>query len=141
MFIKITGFHAPNEGNGLVLPRELRNPPSNHSHVILALIRWLSPHPLAILRDDEKRPVCPSPFEFNHALWTFTKLASERTCFADARILQRQRGFFDDKNPVDEHLFASYDLVQPETLDTFINCTIIDRQRSKILETITLPFP
>ena len=140
MFIKIAGFQG-NLGHGIELPKELRNPPLNHNDVTLTLIRWLSPHPDALLRDDDKRPVCPPPFEFNHSLWTFTKVPSARTCFDDPRVLQRQGDLFSEKNPVADHKFARYDLVEPHSLETFMNCTFIDQQRSKILETITLPFP
>ena len=127
MFIKITGFHEPVEGIGTVLPEQLRIPPSNYYDVILTLIRWLSPHPQALLRDDKKRPVCPSPFELNHSLWTFAKVSTARTCFADPRVLQRQNNLFDDNNTIPEHLFARYDLVLPSTIEAFMNCTIIDK--------------
>ena len=35
---------------------------------------------------------------------------------------------------------AMYDLIQLESIDTFMNCTYIDNNRDHILETITLPF-
>ena len=140
MFIKITGFHDPAEGNGMVLPEGLRHPRSNHKHVILALVRWLSPHPNAITRDDHQRPVCPPPFEFNHALWTFAKVESARTCFS-ARQFQPQSNLFGETNPVEQHKYARYGLLQPTTFETFMNCTVINHTNSTILETITLPFP
>ena len=40
---------------------------SSLDRVPLALVRWLSPHPRTVLRDSELRPVCPPPFDVNHA--------------------------------------------------------------------------
>ena len=142
MFVKITGFRDPEEaGNGLVLKEDLRHPTKkNHQHVILALVRWLSPHPNAITRDDKKLPVCPPPFEFNHALWTFSKVTSPRTCFTESQF-QAQSHLFGETNPKAHHLYARYGLVQPTTFETFMNCTVINKQNYTILETITLPFP
>ena len=36
--------------------------------------------------------------------------------------------------------WARYDLIQIETIDTFMNCTHIDNDSEVIMETITLPF-
>ena len=37
----------------------------------LALIRWFEPHPTALERDDQSRPVCPGSFNINHCLWRY----------------------------------------------------------------------
>ena len=39
----------------------------------------------------------------------------------------------------DELRRARYDFVQPESIDTFMNCTV-DNDGSTVLETVTLPF-
>ncbi len=65
MFIEVSGFGVD---SGIILPHHLRHPEPNTSTVTLALVRWMSPHPDALLRDSEHRPLCPSPFDINHAL-------------------------------------------------------------------------
>jgi hypothetical protein len=35
---------------------------------------------------------------------------------------------------------ASYDLIQLETIEHIMNCTLIDGDHDSILETVTLPF-
>ena len=57
MFVYVSGFTTPAD-LGIVLPENCRNTNENTSSVRLALIRWLCPHPDAILRDAERRPVC-----------------------------------------------------------------------------------
>jgi len=80
MFVQVSGF---GDGVGIFLPKEMRTPPTNTSSVVLALIRWLSPHPQATERDSEHRPRCPAPFGINHSLWQFTKLPRRRKPFND----------------------------------------------------------
>ena len=35
---------------------------------------------------------------------------------------------------------ALFDLLEPETFQKFVNCTIVNTDKQSILETITLPF-
>lgn len=139
MFVKVSGFSR----DGTILPHFLRSPPSNDHRVSLALVRWLSPHPLALLRDSEKRPVCTSPFDINHALWTFSRQERERTVLGvkvfKPSTLEKQ-GHLLTGQDVDQLRFAMYDLIRPETFERYMNCTIVDGDTSKIMETITLPF-
>ena len=70
MFVKVSGLSEA----GIDVPEEMRasaHNSCNEKSVTLALVRWLSPHADALLRDDQLRPVCPPPFDINHALWTF----------------------------------------------------------------------
>ena len=142
MFVKVCGFGG---SSGICLPVCLRNPLTNCNSVVLALVRWLSPHPDAILRDSEHRPVCPSPFDINHALWTFTKLPRHRDCFNGIHF-ERQLDLFDGYDDVTKRANANelkrarYDLIQLESIEKFMNCTAIDNDSSTIMETITLPF-
>ena len=139
MFVKVSGFGRP----GIVLPRSIRY---EGDSIVFALIRWLSPHPDAgLLRDTTRRPVCPAPFDINHALWTFSKLPHRRTAFTD-HLFARQLGLFPGSSNVERrtnathHERARYDLVTPETFNQYMNCTTIDNDPSKLMETITLPF-
>jgi len=139
MFVRLTGF-GPSAG--VELPVYLRNPISNSESVVFAVIRWMSPHPNANVRDSELRPVCPSPFEINHALWRFTTVPRPRVAM-DRRNVERQLSLFQGREKRQHAMSLSramYDLVQIQSIDKFINCTTIDNDVNTILETVTLPF-
>ena len=142
MFVRISGFGA---NSGVELPLPLRNPPQNTKSVVLALIRWLVPHPNALLRDAERRPVCPPPFDINHALWQYSVLPRPRACLQRANVerhLSMFQGCTDNQRRDHAHSLrrARYDLVQVESIDKFMNCTTIDNDPDTIMQTITLPF-
>ena len=137
MFVKVSGF-----GSGIMLPAHLRD--ADPSSVVLALVRWLSPHERAIIRDDKKRPICTPPFDINHALWRYTKTARARQLFR-SRYVARQRALFgidDDTQSltIARDRFAHYDLLDPRSFETYVNCTSIPGDPCTFLETITLPF-
>jgi len=141
MFLQIDGF----SDEDIKLPIRLRNPRQNNTSVVLALVRWLSPHPNSDTRDFERRPVAPSPFDINHSIWQFTKIPHRRPVFATPE-LSRQLHLFSGSNE-NERLAhsemlckAHYDLVVVESFDYFMNCTYIDDDQNTILETNTLPF-
>lgn len=144
MFIQISSF---GHGTGIFLPPDLWDPKkkSNTSSVVFALVRWMSPHPNAMIRDAEKRPVCTPPFDLNHALWVFAKLAGPRDSFSDANV-RRQLEMFPGSNPplklhsASTFKRARYDLIELDSIDKFMNYTTIDDDTETILETITLPF-
>ena len=142
MFVRISGF---GEHSGVQLPVALRNPITNCTSVVLVLIRWLSPHPNAILRDAAHRPVCPSPFDINHVLWKFSLLPRQRVALY-RRHVEAQLSMFQGSTDMEkrEHVHslsrARYDLVQVESIETFMNCTTIDNDRNTIMETVTIPF-
>ena len=139
MFVKVSGFGSA----GIVLPRSLM---FQGSSVVFALVRWLSPHPAAgLFRDATLRPVCPAPFDINHALWTFSKLPHRRRSFTDHLFARQLRLFSGSCNrerreSARQHERAMYDLIQPDSINQYMNCTSIDNDHSKLMETITLPF-
>ena len=141
MFVEISGF---GDGVGIFLPAAYRYPHTNKSSVVFALIRWLSPHPNAVVRDDLHRPMCPAPFDINHALWEFTRLDTKRYPFAHGHH-QRQIHLFPGADDAARRANATrverarYELMQLETIEHLINCTPVDHG-SCIMETITLPF-
>ena len=139
MFVEIEGFNE----NGITLPHHLT--PTTDGRIILTLIRWLSPHPRAILRDKSLRPVCPPPLDINHSLWKFTE--TRRPMLTNDTIVRNLNLYDGDDIPQRErcaHLEsrATYDLIVPQSIDYFINCTRSDEQSegNTILETITIPF-
>ena len=142
MFVRISGF---GERSGVQLPVDLRNPNTNSKSVVLTLIRWLSPHPNAILRDTERRPVCPPPFDTNHSLWKFSVINRRREALRRNNV-ERQLSMFQGRTDLEkrEHAMslsrARYDLVQVQSIDEFMNCTTIDNSGNTVLETVTLPF-
>jgi len=129
VFVKISGFQTL-----FTLPPSLRNPIDNLSSVTFALVRWLSPHPNAVLRDDKKRPMCVSPFDYNHALWTFTKTI--RADLTDS-IVEKHSSCYPSVEAIISEKTARFDLILPESFNRYMNCTVLGDQ---ILETITLPF-
>jgi hypothetical protein len=140
MFVKVSGFGAD---TGIVLPRYLRD--ADPSSVVLALVRWLSPHERAMIRDAKKRPICSPPFDINHALWTYTKLPRARYGFC-GHIFGSQRGLFGSdvdiqRSAIARDRFGQYDLLDPRSFTSYVNCTSIDGDPCTFLETITLPFP
>ena len=141
MFVTLSGFFD-DPSDGFVLPTCYRDRGDNINTLELALVRWLSPHPDALLRDSKLRPICKPPMDINHALWTYSTRPVDRDLHADH--LQ-----FYDGNTEDEkkkcfllETRAYFDLIQPDSFVAFMNCTRIDTITSDnvILETITLPF-
>ena len=142
MFVRISDF---GDNSGVQLPAPLRNPPTNQSSVVFALIRWLSPHPNAILRDAERRPMCPPPFDINHALWKYSVLPRQRESFQRVNVnthISMFQGCTDtEKRQHAQSLSrARYDLIQVESIDEFMNCTTIDNDPNTIMESLTIPF-
>lgn len=153
MFVKVSGFH---DADNIAVPGYLRsntNIPGNSDSlsdlavdcIRLALVRWLSPHPHAVLRDSELRPVCPPPFDVNHALWRFSQIPRRRHAF-QGRNITRQLNLFPGKDVRERREHANrlshawYDLVDVTTIDKYMNCTCIDNDSELILQTVTLPF-
>ena len=142
MFVRISDF---GDKSGVQLPVALRNPTTNRKSVVLALIRWLSPHRNAILRDAERRPICPPPFDINHALWQYSVLPRSRESLQRANVdrhLSMFSGCTDAQKRAHAHSLrrARYDLVQVQSIDKFMNCTTIDNDPNTIMETLTVPF-
>lgn len=142
MFVKVIGFGGI---TGISIPPRLRTPPTNTSSLVLTLVRWLSPHRTAVLRDAKLRPICVAPFDINHALWTFATLGARRAS-CHGRRFASQLGLFpgsDDamrRTHAQTHERAMYDFIAPETIDEYVNCTYVDNDPNTLLETITLPF-
>ena len=154
MFVKVSGF---GQASGITLPLHVRNSEEDTSlllnseedtsSVVFAVVRWLSAHPRATLRDSEDRPVCPPPLDTNHALWTYSKLTRRRPIFSTRDpIFRRQLSAFPGSDETQRitnsnaEAFAYYGLVLPETFVSYMNCTSVSMNQSDILETITLPF-
>ena len=143
MFVRISGCRSAR----VKIPAYLRLPYSNYDSATMALVRWLAPHPQAFLRDSKRRPVCPPPFGINHALWTYAKRRRRRPYFTDnlfARQLQlhlfRGHDMESRRAHAESMSHARYDFINIECIDQYMNCTPIDNDTSKILQTITLPF-
>lgn len=144
MFLRISGFK--NDDSGLVLPESCRisqNGP--HDSVLVALVRWLSPHPDALLRDDKRRPICPSPLDLNHVLWRYTE---DRRDLVTQTIMHRHLPSFAGSTVQDRlescrlESKAKFDLVLPESFIEFMNCTRVNvgTEDNVLLETVTIPF-
>ena len=144
MFVRVSGLAEA----GIRVPLPLLYPTNdtcNDDQVTLTLVRWLSPHPDALLRDDQMLPVCPPPFGTNHALWTFSKTPRRRGYLTD-HLFAEQLHLFPGKDRDTQRLnagslqHAMYDLITIESIKTIMNCTRVDYDNDCILETVTLPF-
>ena len=139
MFVQVSGFGTD---TGIVLPDYLQD--ADPSSVVLALVRWLSPHEDAMVRDSKNRPICPSPFDINHALWRYTKRPRERACFRGRQFATQRHLFGSDVETrtarIDQDKLAHYDLIDPRSFESYVNCTSIDGDPCTFMETITLPF-
>ncbi len=104
----------------------------------------MSPHPDAMLRDANLLPICPPPLDINHSLWVVSKTTlTQHTYNKHIRF-----GYYDDISTIysrqliiDSEATARFDLLQPESFESYINCTPVDQDPNTILETVTLPFP
>ena len=141
MFVRVRGLARAD----VAVPEYLTNPRNNTCNdrsVTLALIRWLTPHRSAVSRDEQQRPLCPAPFDINHALWTFAKTERQRPYLSD-RLFAEQLHLFPGSDRrarrlnAMSHQYARYDLIQLESIDMYMNCTI---DNGDIFETVTLPF-
>ena len=144
MFLSISGFK--NDDSGLVLPESCRiSKKGPHDSVLVALVRWLSPHPDALLRDDKRRPICPSPLDLNHVLWKYTE---DRRDLVTQTTMNRHLATFPGSTVQDRlessrlESKAKYDLVLPQSFIEFMNCTRVNvgTEDNVILETVTIPF-
>ena len=144
MFVTLTGFIENATDEGIVLPRSRRHPVTNTESVEFALIRWLSPHQDSLIRDSQQRPIAPPPLDINHALWTYERWPRNALT---PNVIRKHINFYGDTQlkrdrNVDSETDAHFDLVHPESLLNFINCTPINTETDThtILETITIPF-
>ena len=140
MFVKVSGF---GHGSGIFLPSHMRYPDCNTHSCVFAVVRWLSPHPDTLLRDAKSRPICPVPFDINYALWTFSKrVIRGRHVFRNPNNITRQVHLFPGPNrraSAQQLNRAMYDMIEVQTIEHVINCTLIDDSNG-ILETLILPF-
>jgi hypothetical protein len=146
MFIEISGF--ADTTSGIRMPAHLRYQNSTEhdadNTTFLVLVRWLVPHPRAITRDSKHRPVCPPPFDINHALWTFAR-AGRRNAWR-GRAIARQLAMFPGETDAVRRESASklshafYDLVHVDSIAEIMNCTCVDYDSDSIMQTITIPF-
>ena len=133
MFVQVKGFKNHDD---ICLP-------NGEDSRTYALIRWLCAHPNALVRDDMKRPICPSPMDINHALWKFAEedrhlltpdiLRSHCICYPGSTVSDQVRHMDSEKR-------AWFGLVELKTVKEILNCTNVDNDLNTILQTITLPF-
>ena len=114
----------------------------------LVLIRWMSPHPDSVERDEVYRPVCPGPLRINNCLWQYSKTPEPRLCMT-RQIFRRHRQLFGDREE-DQHnvrqneLHAWYGLIEPVNVEETMNmCPVFQRGSSELdpqqwLQTVTM---
>ena len=134
MFVHVSGFSSDSDG----VP-----PVDGDDSITYALVRWLTPHPRAILRDHLLRPVCPPPMDINHALWKFAEedrplltpsiVNKHITCYPGKTIDDNVRHMRSEER-------AWFGLVETDCIEEILNCTCVDNDLGTLLQTITLPF-
>ena len=92
---------------------------------IFILIRWLSPHPDSVERDQCYRPICPGPLHINNCLWQYSRTERARLCM-NRPYFARQRHLFgnreeDQNNVRTNELHAWYGLVNAENVEETMN--------------------
>ena len=63
--------------NGGTLPREFQDRVRDDK-LTMVIGRWFEPHPHALERDEQCRPVCPGELHINHCLWRFSATRNHR---------------------------------------------------------------
>ena len=111
----------------LHLSHEMRKEIFNDT-LTLVLIRWFEPHPTAIERDSRSMPLCPPPFNINHALWQFSRTQSVRQCLKQpdgtpSPLFERQCHMFGKSRAqqlkrLEDEAHAYYALILPSKIDS-----------------------
>ena len=96
-----------------------------HSHlcndsITFILARWFEPHSDADDRDENHRPVCPSPLHINHCLWKYARARKER-CMLRTQYTSTQVGLFgksqeEQRRTINNEKRAYFCLVSPENV-------------------------
>ncbi len=88
--------------------------PSDIDSITFILGRWFEPHSDADCRDENHRPVCPSPLHINHCLWKYARARNERRMLG-TRYASTQTGLF-ERRTIDNEKHAYFCLVSPENV-------------------------
>ena len=107
--------------------------PTRADHLILVLVRWLEPHPGALSRDAQGRPLCPGPLHINNCLWRYARTKRPRGCFVAHGKPQNCSRTFSAHSEMfgttraeqdlcwEREKFAWYDLVYPDNIVGNVN--------------------
>ena len=88
------------------------------------LVRWLTPHASSIMHDG--KPTCPGPLCHTHNLWDWHKTSRKREAISGyhlGRLSATQKAWLEPDSKREDLLFASYDLVELETIGKYANVT------------------
>ena len=98
--------------------------PSKKAEKIGVLVRWLTPHPTAVMQNGV--PMCPGPLQNTHRLWTWHMAKDTRTAISGyrfGRLPPHQKPWLEPQAKRDGLLRGSYDVVEFETLGKYANVT------------------
>ena len=88
------------------------------------LVRWLTPHQTSIMHDGE--PTCPGPLCHTHNLWDWHKTKRKRDAISGyrlGRLSETQKSWLEPESKREDLLFASYDVVELQTIGKYANVT------------------
>ena len=125
-----------------------------HGSLTFVLGRWFEPHPDAIERDEESRPICPGPLHINHCVWRYARSDTIRASickpsgdFTNAVLRQMSmfgRTLAEQQDQLKREKQAYYCLLLPENIMSIANMSPTFWENSfapdygKWLETVTL---
>ena len=92
--------------------------------VVGALVRWFTPHADALMSGDS--PTCPGPLCHSHNLWSWHRTEVRRTAISGyhyGRLPDAQKAWLQPQSKREALHFASYDVVELQTLGKYANVT------------------
>ena len=131
-----------------------------NDRLTLALVRWFQAHPSATERNSSCLPLCPPPFNINHALWKYAVSDSHRNIFLERPVqenesLQPSQAFHTQtfmfgrntcqaRRTLRNEAYAYYALIEPSSIDSLAYMSAefaknATHQTSTWLQTITFP--
>lgn len=148
-FLRLEGFTSE-----FPLPSSLSRPGISPDQVNFVLVRWFSPHPEAVERDELHRPLCPGPLGINHCSWVWSKTTRPRSCITNERIWSSWEGI---RNTVPEEvrvkrqdlMHASYEFQEICHIDAYVSMNSLyqwnaeaktwSKSVNTFLETVVIP--
>ena len=131
-----------------------------NDRLTLALVRWFQAHPTATERNSSCLPLCPPPFNINHALWKYAVSDSHRNIFLEGQVHETEplqptqafhtQSFMFGRNTHERlrtlrnEAFAYYGLIEPSSIDSLAHMSAEFAEETTVetstwIQTITFP--
>ena len=93
-----------------------------HKEVVGALVRWLTPHPDAVVHDGS--PTCPGQLCKSHNLWSWHRTQAPRRAISGyrlGRLPDEQKAWLQPPSKREDLLYASYDVIEFASIGKYAN--------------------